>query len=49
VTLIDPQVEWTLDAERMRSRSRNTPFHGRKVRGRAVMTIVGGEVRFSLD
>ncbi|HMQ16285.1 MAG TPA: dihydroorotase [Phycisphaerae bacterium] len=49
VTLIDPQVEWTLDAERMRSRSRNTPFHGRKVRGRAVMTIVGGDVRFSLD
>jgi len=47
VTLIDPQVEWTIDAEKMRSRSRNTPFHGRRVRGRAVATIMNGELRYS--
>jgi len=49
VTLIDPQVAWTIDAEKMRSKSRNTPFNGWPVRGRAVMTIVGGEVRYRAD
>ncbi len=43
VTLIDPDLEWTVDRERSESRSRNTPFHGRKLKGRAVRTIVGGK------
>jgi dihydroorotase len=42
VVLIDPEVEWTIDVQRMRSRSRNTPFDGRRVRGRAVGTLVDG-------
>lgn len=42
VTLIDPSAEWTIDARAFRSRSRNTPFDGRTVRGRAVEVIVGG-------
>jgi dihydroorotase len=46
VTLIHPEQEWTIDAERFRSKSRNTPFDGWKVRGRAVMTIVDGTVRY---
>jgi dihydroorotase len=45
VTIIDPQVKWTIDAGLFASKSRNTPFHGREVRGRAVCTIVNGEVR----
>jgi len=45
VTVIDPQAEWTIDAERMLSRSRNTPFDGWRVRGRAAATIVGGPLR----
>lgn len=45
VTLIDPDAEWTIDAGRFCSRSRNTPFHGRRVRGRVACTIVAGEVR----
>ncbi|MFO7899528.1 MAG: dihydroorotase [Planctomycetota bacterium] len=49
VTLIDPDVSWTLDARRFRSRSRNCPFDGREVRGRAVRTIVGGVTRFVAD
>jgi dihydroorotase len=49
VTLIDPELEWTIDAEQMRSKSRNTPFDGWPVRGRAVMTLVGGEVRYEID
>lgn len=46
VTLIDPEVEWTVDAEQMRSKSRNTPFDGWKVRGRAAGTLVEGEWRY---
>jgi dihydroorotase len=49
VTLIDPQAEWTIDAEQMCSKSRNTPFDGWQVRGRAVMTLVDGEVRHRLE
>jgi dihydroorotase len=42
VTLIDPHREWTVDAEQFRSKSRNTPWQGRKVRGKALGTLVDG-------
>jgi dihydroorotase len=43
VTLIDPDLEWTFDKEKSLSMSRNTPFHGIKLKGRAVRTIVAGK------
>jgi len=46
VTLIDPTLEWTIDVERFRSKSRNCPFHGWTVKGKAVKTLVGGVVRY---
>lgn len=46
VTVIDPTAEWTINADKFQSASRNTPFHGRRVRGRVVATIVGGELKF---
>ncbi len=49
VTVIDPAMEWTIDVERFASKSRNCPFHGWKVRGRAVMTVVSGKVGFELN
>lgn len=48
VTLIDPQEQWVIDARSFRSKSRNTPFHGMSVRGRVLMTMVGGECRYRL-
>lgn len=48
LTIIDPDAAWTIDAGSSRSRSRNTPFHGRRVVGRAVCTIVGGRIRYRL-
>lgn len=42
VTLIDPDLEWTFDREQSLSMSKNTPFHGREMKGRAVRTIVAG-------
>jgi dihydroorotase len=47
VTIIDPEIEWTVDARRFCSKSSNTPFDGWKLRGRAEGVIVGGEVKFS--
>src|ERR687884_588323 len=45
VTIIDPVAEWTIDPSTFRSKSRNCPFAGWKVRGRAHAVIVGGEVK----
>jgi dihydroorotase len=42
VTLIDPDAEWTVDPAAFLSLSRNTPFAGRKLRCRAVRTLVDG-------
>jgi dihydroorotase len=46
VTVIDPAAVWTVDRDRFRSRGRNTPFHGWDMKGKAVMTIVGGEIKY---
>jgi len=42
VTLLDPGQEWTVDMEKFLSKGRNTPFHGWRLKGRAVRTVVGG-------
>lgn len=49
VTVIDPGLEWTVDRAAFRSRSRNTPFHGWELRGRAVRTIVAGRTVWELE
>lgn len=46
VTIIDPAKQWTVDAQKLRSKSKNTPFHGWNLRGRAETVIVGGRIRF---
>jgi dihydroorotase len=47
VTVIDPEASWTCDAVALRSRSHNTPFSGRALRGRAALTVVGGIIAHS--
>ena len=44
VTIIDLEETWTVDRAAFLSKSRNTPFHGWELHGRARITIVGGEV-----
>ena len=44
VTILDPQREWTFDVRESRSLSRNSPFDGWAFKGKAVTTIVGGNV-----
>jgi dihydroorotase len=49
ITLIDPLKEWTADACNLKSKSRNTPFDGWRLVGKAVMTVVGGKVVYGDD
>jgi dihydroorotase len=44
VTLLDLETPYTVDVESFRSKSRNCPFHGWPVRGRAVATLVQGKI-----
>ena len=46
VTIIDPEAAVKVDASRMKSLARNTPFDGAKLTGKVVATIVGGHFRF---
>jgi len=48
VTLIDPDLEWTVRVDKFESASRNSPFDGWKLKGRAVQTIVGGKTAWKL-
>jgi len=48
VTLIDPEKEWTVQTDQFQSLSRNTPFEGWKLKGRAVRTIVAGKTVWTL-
>ena len=49
VTMIDPAREWTIDPARFHSKSKNSPFGGWTVRGRAHTVIVAGEIRYTLE
>jgi len=48
VTLIDPNLEWTVEIDSFESLSRNSPFDGWKLKGRAVRTIVAGKTVWQL-
>ena len=44
ITVIDPEREWTVEAEKLASKSKNSPFLGWDMKGRAVHTILAGKV-----
>jgi dihydroorotase len=48
VTLIDPDLEWTVRTDQFQSLSRNSPFDGWKLKGRAMRTIVSGKTVWKL-
>jgi len=49
VTIFDPAVEWTIDPSRFKSKSRNCPFAGWKVHGRAETVLVAGVVKYERE
>lgn len=44
ITVIDANQEWFVDANQFKSKSRNTPFHGWTLKGRAVLTMLDGRI-----
>lgn len=46
LTLVDPDCVWVLEANEQYSKSINSPFIGREMKGRAVMTLVAGRVKY---
>ena len=44
VTVVDPQAEWRVEAAALKSRSKNSPFLGWAMKGRALATLVGGRI-----
>ena len=45
LVLIDPDLKWTVTESEMRSRSKNSPWLGKELTGRAVMVLVNGRIR----
>lgn len=45
VTVIDPDLEWLVTPESLQTKSKNTALLGRTLRGRALLTVVDGEVQ----
>ncbi|MCH9023037.1 MAG: amidohydrolase family protein [Planctomycetes bacterium] len=48
ITVIDPAARWQVNVEQFYSKSRNCPYDGWDLTGRAVCTIVAGKIRFEL-
>lgn len=46
ITVISPDRKWTVKVDGFRSKSRNCPFNGWELKGKAVVTIVGGEIKY---
>jgi dihydroorotase len=49
VTIVDPAREWVVDLAQSASKSRNSPFHGWKLRGQVLATIMGGKIVWELQ
>ncbi|WP_305040973.1 dihydroorotase [Geoalkalibacter sp.] len=46
VTVIDPELKWTVEAQKLVSKSKNTPFDGWKMVGAATHTLVAGRISY---
>lgn len=44
ITIIDPELEWTVDDKKFYTRGSHSPFIGRQLKGRAIGTIVNGKL-----
>ena len=49
IVIFDPEKVYTIDKNKFASKGKNTPFHGRKVKGKVRMTLVGGHVVYEED
>ncbi|NLN60202.1 MAG: dihydroorotase [Deltaproteobacteria bacterium] len=47
ITVIDPDRHWNVDSQQFHSKSRNCPYENWPMQGKAVMTFVGGEIKYN--
>lgn len=48
LVMFDPEARWVVDRNTVQSKSKNTPFHGRKVPGQVLLTFFGGKPVYDL-
>lgn len=46
VTVIDPERKWTVEESVLHSKSKNSPWLGKTLKGQAILTLVGGKIKF---
>ncbi|EAX46716.1 dihydroorotase, multifunctional complex type [Thermosinus carboxydivorans Nor1] len=44
LTIFDPDLDWIVDSKKFYTKGKHTPFEGKKLKGKAVATIVGGKI-----
>jgi dihydroorotase len=44
ICVFDPKLRWLIDSSRLRSQGHNTPFYGYELEGKALYTLVGGQI-----
>lgn len=49
LVIFDPDEEWVIDREKFASKGRNTPFHGRTVKGKVKYTVANGTILYQED
>lgn len=47
ITVINPQLKWIVDVKTFSSKGKNSPFQGWELQGKAILTVVGGEIKYS--
>jgi dihydroorotase len=47
IIIFSDSAEWTVDKKAFISKGKNTPFHGAKLKGKNLMTMVGGKIVYS--
>lgn len=48
IVIFNPDVEWTINRDEFVSKGKNTPFHGKKVKGQVQYTLVDGKIVYSV-
>ena len=49
LVIFDPNEEWVIDRDKFASKGRNTPFHGRTVKGKVKYTVTNGTIIYQED
>jgi len=46
VVVFDPKIDWVVDVKKLESKSKNTPFIGKRLNGIVTLAIIGGKIKY---